>query len=338
MKRRSTYLSWVLAATCLVPSAFAQNKSPELNNPLPGHFPDKARFAREFAGGGGSGGNLSYHTGGPVLTSAKVVPIFWGPTWSGSAIATSLTNYLAQFGGNHEYKTITQYYQILNGIQTPISLTTLTANAVYDSNNPPTNVTDADIQGEVLYLFPTPATDTVYEVFLPNGTYSSNGSSTSCGGPNLQYCAYHGHFQTSNGSDVKYASMPYPSCSGCQTSGFTDTQNFEHFISHETREAVTDEDLNAWYDRRGYEADDKCAWSPTPFTDSSTGINGDQTPYAYQYEWSNANSGCVKTTPELSGEVAKPGREAGLFLFCATVAAAHLLGSFRCLCFRSFDW
>ncbi|TMA10877.1 MAG: hypothetical protein E6J86_14650 [Deltaproteobacteria bacterium] len=65
-------------------------------------------------------------------------------------------------------------------------------------------------------------------------------------------------------------------------------QNFEHFISHETREAVTDEDLNAWYDRRGYEADDKCAWSPAPFIDPCTG-------YAYQYEWSNANSGCVKT-------------------------------------------
>jgi hypothetical protein len=87
---------------------------------------------------------------------------------------------------------------------------------------------------------------------------------------------------------VKYASMPYPSCGGCQSAGFDDAQNFEHFISHETREAVTDADGNAWFDRRGYEADDKCAWSPTPFVDPATG-------YAYQYEWSNANSGCVKT-------------------------------------------
>lgn len=51
----------------------------------------------------------------------------------------------------------------------------------------------------------------------------------------------------------------------------------------------------AWYDRGGYEADDKCAWSPTPFTDSSTGSNSDGTAFAYQYEWSNASSGCVKT-------------------------------------------
>jgi hypothetical protein len=65
-------------------------------------------------------------------------------------------------------------------------------------------------------------------------------------------------------------------------------QNAEHFICHETREAVTDPDLSSWYDRQGNEADDKCAWNPTPFIDSTTG-------YAYQYEWSNANGGCVKT-------------------------------------------
>jgi hypothetical protein len=79
--------------------------------------------------------------------------------------------------------------------------------------------------------------------------------------------------------------MPYPSCGGCQSTGFTVAQNFDHFSCHETREAVTDEDLNAWYDRSGNEADDKCAWSPAPFTDGGFG---------YQYEWSNASSSCVR--------------------------------------------
>ena len=36
----------------------------------------------------------------------------------------------------------------------------------------------------------------------------------------------------------------------------------------------------------GYEADDKCAWSPALFTDQG---------FAYQYEWSNASRACVKT-------------------------------------------
>jgi len=32
-------------------------------------------------------------------------------------------------------------------------------------------------------------------------------------------------------------------------------------IGHELEEAVTVPDLNAWYDNRGYENADKCAWT-----------------------------------------------------------------------------
>ncbi len=293
----------VLIALCAAPIALCAAGSPEQQNPLPRHFPTQERYAHEFAGGGGSGGNLGYH-GGPVLTRAYVIPIFWGPSWNSTPtpnMSSSLTAYIQQspggLGVTPEYNVITQYYQVLNSVATYIAETNLgsAGSAIYDSSTPPTNVTDADLQAEVLKMTNnTPRTDTVYEVFLPSTSYSSSGSATSCGGPNLQYCAYHSSF-TYNGLNVKYASMPYPSCGGCQTAGFTDTQNLEHFISHETREAVTDENGNAWYDRRGYEADDKCAWSPTPFTDAANGTNSDGSVFAYQYEWSNASSGCVKT-------------------------------------------
>jgi hypothetical protein len=298
MTRRRFLLAFAIAAVCLVQMGFAQFI--EEQNPLPRHFPTKQRYAVEFAKSGGS--NLSYHNG-PVIPTPFVVPIFWGPTWGGSdsGIKTSLTNYIdgngstdLGYGETHEFNVITQYYE--TG-PTYINLSHLGLNtgALYDSSTPPTNVTDADVQAEVIRMVGSnPRTDTVYEVFLPPSSYSSNGSSDSCGGPNLQYCAYHGNFN-SGSYNVKYASMPYPSCGGCQSSGFSTTQNFEHFISHETREAVTDPDGSAWYDRRGYEADDKCAWSPTPFTDSSTGTNVDGTAFAYQYEWSNLVSGCVKT-------------------------------------------
>jgi hypothetical protein len=67
--------------------------------------------------------------------------------------------------------------------------------------------------------------------------------------------------------------------------GWTDAQDLEHFACHETREAATDPDGTAWYDRQGAEADDKCAWSPSPFL-----VNG----YGYQYEWSNLSRGCIQ--------------------------------------------
>jgi hypothetical protein len=248
------------------------------------HFPSKEQFAKR---GGGSAQNLTNH-GGPVLRSARVVPIFWGPSWgtggADSSTATHIMQFFGQFGTSSHYAVITQYYDSTGNIQT----TNLGNTAWFDSSTPPTNVTDAAVQSEVLKYLSQPGvtfnSSTIYEVYLPASSYSSDGSRTSCGGPNLYYCAYHGSF-SNGGRDIKYAAMPYPSCGGCQSAGFSAGQNFDHFSCHETREAVTDADLNAWYDRRGYEADDKCAWSPAPFIDNGFG---------YQYEWSNAAGGCVK--------------------------------------------
>src|SRR5581483_818819 len=194
-------------------------------------------------------------------------------------------NFRNQFGTTPEFNVITQYSDGGGSI----NLTNLAAGTpdYFDTSTPPTNVTDSAVQGEVLKYLGIYSYDssTIYEVFIPSSSYSSDGSSTSCGGPNLAYCAYHGHF-SNGGRDIKYSIEPYPSCSGCHASGFTVVQDQEHFVCHETREAVTGPDLNAWYDRRGYEADDKCAWSPAPFI-----VNG----YGYQYEWSNAVSGCVQS-------------------------------------------
>ena len=42
-------------------------------------------------------------------------------------------------------------------------------------------------------------------------------------------------------------------------------------IAHELEEAATDPDLNAWYDSRGDENADKCAWT---FGTTYTAANG----------------------------------------------------------------
>jgi len=279
----------LLVATLALAGAAAAEQTPELN-PLPHHFPTKERFQKEHAakpGGAASTQNLVYH-GGPVIHSARVVPIFWGPSWgaggSDAAIATHIQSFFGQFGTSAEYNTITQYSDGAG----PIHTTSLGTTSYFDSSTPPTNATDAIVQQEVLKAIAVVGFDasTIYEVFLPATSYATSGNSTSCGGPNLQFCAYHGHFSSSSG-DVKYASIPYPSCGGCQSAGWTTAQNFDHFSCHETREAVTDEDLNAWYDRRGNEADDKCAWT-------GLFIAGG---FGYQPEWSNAAGGCVATTP-----------------------------------------
>ena len=246
---------------------------------------DKALNEGKAKPSGGGGNNLVYW-GGPVIQQAKVVSIFWGSEWgtnsNPSSLAQTVMGFFAQFGTTGEYNVITQY--------SGIHQTNLTNTYWVDTNNPPTNVSDSAVQAEVVNYFNHGGVidaSTIYEVFLPSTSYASYGSSDSCGGPNLQFCAYHSNFGY-NGVDIKYSSMPYPSCGGCQWTGFTVAQNFEHFACHETREAVTDPDGNAWFDRRGNEADDKCAWNPAPFIDAGFG---------YQWEWSNAASACVQKTP-----------------------------------------
>jgi hypothetical protein len=66
-------------------------------------------------------------------------------------------------------------------------------------------------------------------------------------------------------------------------------------IAHELEEAATDPDLNAWYDRRGYENADKCAWT---FGTTYTTANGSKAnmklgglDFLIQRNWVNASGG-----------------------------------------------
>ena len=265
-----------------------------------GHSDAKKFMVRGYAKPGGGGAqNLTYHTGGTVIRNAKVVLIFWGPSFasggSDASYASAIQGFRNTFGTAPEFNTITQYYgeDPVSGYGNIAQSNLAGSQAdMFDTTVPPTNVSDATVQSEVKKYVAAHGTDynTIYEVFLPSSSFSSDGNQGSCGatgGVTLAYCAYHSHYTDGTGQNVKYSIEPYPSCSGCQVSGFTAAQNQEHFVCHETREAVTDALGNAWFDRQGSEADDKCAWTPTPFI----GTGG----YGYQYEWSNANSGCIKT-------------------------------------------
>lgn len=280
----------VLALSCVLLAATA-NAAP--SERAKGPMADGGHLVytptRDHAAGHSLNKALLTNHGGPTITTAKVVFIFWGSAFCfggvDRAYATTLQAYRNQFGTTPEYNVITQY----SGI-TLANLGTGTAD-LFDCTNPPVNVTDAIVQAKVssyLTFFPFNAS-TIYEVVIPRTSYSSSMGVTSCGGSPLGYCAYHGNF-FSGANDVRYSIEPYPSCSGCQVAGWTAVQNQEHFVCHETREAVTDPDLNAWWDNsNGFEADDECAWSPAPFI----GTGG----YAYQWEWSNAFAACRKTLP-----------------------------------------
>src|SRR3954451_4842707 len=141
-------LAFVFTAA-LAASAFAQEQAVELNHA--NHV-----TPCKYAGGGGAGGNLSYHTGGTVIRNANVVLIFWGPSVTGSvtdaAYASSLQAFRNQFGTTGEYNTVTQYYgeDPVSGYGN-IATGSLAGSQAdwFDTTTPPTNVTDATVQAEV---------------------------------------------------------------------------------------------------------------------------------------------------------------------------------------------
>lgn len=212
-----------------------------------------------------AGGDVTNH-GGPVIVSAKVVFLFWGPSFSNAAspdfaYAQALQSFRNQLGTSTSWQVLTQYSGIL--------LTNLGSGTPdwFDTSAPPVNVTDAKVQGEVNAYLASHAFDNsaVYEVVIPSTSYSSSGTATSCGGPGLAYCAYHSLFNKGT-SSVKYTIQPYPSCAGCAFSGWTTAQDQEHFICFETRDTVTDPTGHGWYDSQFQEICEKCPWSPSLFS------------------------------------------------------------------------
>jgi hypothetical protein len=68
-------------------------------------------------------------------------------------------------------------------------------------------------------------------------------------------------------------------------------------IAHELEEAVTDPNLNAWFDRRGQENADKCAWTfGTTYTTSNGGVANVQLgtrDYLIQRNWRADTQNCA---------------------------------------------
>jgi hypothetical protein len=140
----------------------------------------------------------------------------------------------------------------------------------------------------------TASSTNFFAMLTAKGIGSCSGSSCAF----TQYCAYHG-----NVSGLYYANMPYAdtvpgACdSGQYPNGDAAADSEINILSHEHNETITDEQLNAWYDRRGAENGDKCAWNFGTTPGGPNGaeynqiINGNS--YYVQQEWSNQSSGCA---------------------------------------------
>jgi hypothetical protein len=263
-------------------------------------MPTRAQYAAAFAKAGAapSSGTGIYYHGGPVMAQPKVVAIYWssspiyknGPaTGSGPASQDNslIGTFLSTLGGSNYWKINQTYY---NGAGVHVGA------VGYDGywatgTNPSAKPSDADMQNLIISGNGSAYTlnsETIYLVFTGPGINLGGGFGT-------QYCAYHGHFNY-NGVDVKYAAQPYnldyPSgCTANRTSPNNDPAADAEIntLAHEIEEAASDPDLNAWFDRRGYENADKCAWNFGTTASSNMTIGANR--YLIQQNWINSGSG-----------------------------------------------
>jgi len=313
----------------IAPTSASLDQSPEFNDPSGhGHVLHTKQWFENQAGngaghrpGGGSSTGISYHGGPVLLTGTNVVAVYWagstiytgGPaagtsTQKGGAPDGSLVGYFLSHLGGSSYFNINSSYTDggINHIANVVNYNGYWANA---TNAPSGTQSVSDAQMIAMLQSGFNSGDLSYD---PSTLYAifTSGAVNLGGGFGTQYCAYHTHGTVSIGGvskTVLYAAMPYNNAyPGACTNG-TAAPNGDagadaevNTLAHETEETTTDLMGNAWFDSRGYENADKCAWTWGSTSIASNGgvynITVGAKNFLVQQNWVNAGSGgCVKS-------------------------------------------
>jgi hypothetical protein len=252
---------------------------------------------RNQAGKPGGTNGINYN-GGPVMLGNVNMYYIWYGNWSGNTATTILTDFANGIGNSLYYAINTTYYSGSGSTKNFISNAVTYMGSTTDNYSQGTSLSDAQVQAVVASAItsgrlPRDANG-VYFVLTSADVTASSGFCT-------QYCGWH-TYATISGSNIKYSFVGNPdrcpsSCAAQTTgpNGNAGADGMASIIAHELEEAVTDPNLNAWYDRRGYENADKCAWT---FGTTYTVSNGSKAnmklgtrDYLIQQNWVNASGG-----------------------------------------------
>jgi len=244
----------------------------------------------------GSNG-ISYH-GGPVMgvTTPPRIYYIWYGNWGGNSATTILTDLANNISGSPYFNINTSYYDSNNK---HVINSVAYGGSIIDSYSRGSALSDADVQGIVTAALTSNRLPTdVNAIYFVLTSADVNETSGFC----TTYCGWHTHGKTIAGTDIKYSFVGNPDrCpSGCEAqtigpNGNAGADGMASIIAHELEEAVTDPDLNAWYDQRGMENADKCAWT---FGTVYTAPNGAKANvllgarnFLIQRNWVNASGG-----------------------------------------------
>ena len=258
-----------------------------------------AKPARTAQGNNG----ISYH-GGPIIAGGTHVYYIWYGNWSANTATSILTDLAGSIGGSPYFNINTTYYDG-SGVHVSNTVTfngqTTALNYAYG-----TSLSDCQIYQIVLDAINNKGV-TAALPWDPSGVYFVLASQdvTASSGFCTQYCGWHDAVMLSNGGILKYAFIGNPArcpsaCAATQIqsnppNGNLGADAMASIISHELEESTTDPNLNAWYDSRGQENADKCAWTFGTVLTDSKGSKYNMTlgsrEFLIQQNWVNASGG-----------------------------------------------
>lgn len=250
-----------------------------------------------------TGNGIDYH-GGPVLQGnpVNIYAIYYG-NWNGglnpsdSQQSVNLINTFINTIGNTGYELINSTYGDNTG---DVSGNVTLANFTFDNYSQGTDLNSANgtlqnvvsnaISSGFLPLDP----GGLYFVFTSSDVTESEGFCT-------RFCGFH----TSGnilGSDIKFSFVGnMDQCpSACEVQATTPNLDsgadaMVNVIAHEMEEAISDPDLNAWFDSFGQENGDKCNFNFGPTQTDANGAQFNQTfgglNWLIQMNWENARGG-----------------------------------------------
>ena len=270
--------------------------------PTPGYTDHGNGNAHSQAPGRISGSGINYHGGPLILGTTHIYYIWYGNWFSSNNTATSILPQLASYVGGSPYFNINTTY--FDGSNRHVTGAISYGGSMSMGYTHGTALSDNNIQQIVADAIASQLpkdTNAVYFVLTSADVSATSGFCT-------QYCGWHANGSIA-GSDIKYAFVGNPDrCpNACEEqligpNGNAGADGMASIIAHELEESVTDPDLNAWYDRRGMENADKCAWT---FGSTYATPNGalanmklGSRDYLIQRNWVNASGGlCAKSYP-----------------------------------------
>lgn len=271
----------VTLLTC-VNSANAANGNPHV-------FPMNSNTAAAASRRSNAVVNL-INRGGPVLQSSTAYAIYWGnQSKFPSDLKTAMPIFFEGYGDS-------VYSYILDQYLPDVETSNFDPATIADKTAAPRRSpsTAAIVKEACKYIksgkLPLDAIDAtndsggIYFVFTANFPR------------NLNFCAWHS-YGTCKGQKIAVAYIPnLKNVLGCNpgdlyaANAYSEgTRADANVVAHEESEAITDPELDAWFDSSGYEVGDKCAW----MFSSEVALAND-TNWQLQEEWSNSGSACAE--------------------------------------------